>query len=133
MSSSSSTVSPPASPTASTPPVPDLILAAFPARQVTVEGAELEEYSVDKGPLEGLDVSVPSAVVHAESVHDVQQLMRLASEHGFAVVTRGAGTGVSGGANALPGGVVLCATRMDRILELNPEDGTAVVLSLIHI
>lgn len=127
MSSSSSTVSPPASPTASTPPVPDLILAAFPARQVTVEGAELEEYSVDKGPLEGLDVSVPSAVVHAESVHDVQQLMRLASEHGFAVVTRGAGTGVSGGANALPGGVVLCTTRMDRILELNPEDGTAVV------
>lgn len=112
-------------------PAPDSFLhalvAVFPEHQLTQDEERLAEYSVDKGPLEGLVVALPVAVVHAESVEDVQQLMRLASEHQVPVVTRGAGTGVSGGANALPGGVVLSTTRMDRILQLNPEDGTAVV------
>uniref|UniRef100_UPI00301AB99F FAD-binding oxidoreductase n=1 Tax=Micrococcus terreus TaxID=574650 RepID=UPI00301AB99F len=112
-------------------PAPDSFLhalvAVFPEHQLTQDEERLAEYSVDKGPLEGLVVALPVAVVHAESVEDVQQLMRLASEHRVPVVTRGAGTGVSGGANALPGGVVLSTTRMDRILQLNPEDGTAVV------
>lgn len=127
MQSSSSATSP--STSAPTPPesVRDLLGAVFPARQFSCEAGELEEYSVDKGPVEGLEVALPSAVVHAESVEDVQRLMRLASEHGFSVVTRGAGTGVSGGANALPGCVVLSTLRMDSILQLNPEDGTAVV------
>lgn len=105
----------------------ELIVRAFPAGQVSRDPVELEDHALDKGPVEGLETGLPAAVVHAESVEDVQQLMRLATEHRFPVVPRGAGTGVSGGANALPGCVMLCTSRMDRILQINPEDGTAVV------
>ena len=45
----------------------------------------------------------PLAVVHAESVADVQRVLRIASATSTPVVTRGAGTGLAGGANAGPG------------------------------
>ena len=43
------------------------------------------------------------------------------------IVPRGAGTGVSGGAHASEGSVVLSLERMNRILDLNPDDETAAV------
>ena len=70
---------------------------------------------------------VPLAVVHAESVADVQAVMRIASETGTPVVTRGAGTGLAGGANAGTGQIVLSTLRMNRILEVRPDDLLAVV------
>ncbi len=70
---------------------------------------------------------VPLAVVHAESVDDVQAVMRIASATGTPVVTRGAGTGLAGGANAGTGEIVLSTLRMNRILEVRPADLLAVV------
>ncbi|MGR0220416.1 FAD-binding oxidoreductase [Agromyces sp. ZXT2-6] len=67
------------------------------------------------------------AVVHAASVDDVQQVMRLASETGSPVVPRGAGTGLAGGGIASLGAIVLDLTRMNRILELDDVDELAVV------
>ncbi len=69
----------------------------------------------------------PLAVVHAESVADVQQVLRIAHETATPVVTRGAGTGLAGGANAGPGEIALSTLRMNRILEIRADDQLAVV------
>lgn len=71
--------------------------------------------------------SVPLAVVTARSIADVQATMRIASEHGRAVVPRGAGTGLAGGAIASAGEIVLSMLGMNRILEISEPDELAVV------
>jgi glycolate oxidase len=70
---------------------------------------------------------VPLAVVHAESVDDVQAVMRIATATGTPVVSRGAGTGLAGGANTGDGEICLSLRRMDRIVEVRPDDLLAVV------
>ena len=69
----------------------------------------------------------PLAVVRAASVADVQETLRIASATGTPVVTRGAGTGLAGGANAGAGEIALSMRGMDRILEVRPDDLLAVV------
>ncbi len=69
----------------------------------------------------------PLAVVHARSVSDVQQTLRIASATSTPVVTRGAGTGLAGGANAGEGEIALSLRGMDRILDVRPDDLLAVV------
>ncbi|MGB4137459.1 MAG: FAD-linked oxidase C-terminal domain-containing protein [Microbacterium sp.] len=69
----------------------------------------------------------PLAVVHAESVSDVQQTLRIASATGTPVVIRGAGTGLAGAANAGAGEIVLSTARMTAIREVRPDDLLAVV------
>ena len=69
----------------------------------------------------------PLAVVHASSVSDVQATLRIATETRTPVVTRGAGTGLAGGANAGAGEIALSVRGMDRILEVRPDDLLAVV------
>ncbi|MBW9121567.1 FAD-binding protein [Microbacterium trichothecenolyticum] len=70
---------------------------------------------------------LPLAVVHARSVEDVQQTLRIAAGTGTPVVTRGAGTGLAGGANAGDGEIALSVRSMDRILEVRPDDLLAIV------
>lgn len=70
---------------------------------------------------------LPLAVVHAASVEDVQQTLRIAHATGTPVVTRGAGTGLAGAANAGPGEIALSVRGMTRILEVRPDDLLAVV------
>jgi glycolate oxidase len=70
---------------------------------------------------------VPLAVVHAASVDDVQATLRIANETATPVVTRGAGTGLAGGANTGAGEIALSVRSMDRILEVRPDDLLAVV------
>ncbi|MFG6446567.1 FAD-binding oxidoreductase [Microbacterium sp. P07] len=69
----------------------------------------------------------PLAVVHAASVDDVQAVLRIASATSTPVVTRGAGTGLAGGANAGAGEIALSVRGMTRILEVRPDDLLAVV------
>ena len=69
----------------------------------------------------------PLAIVHAESVADVQETLRIASATGTPVVTQGARTGLAGGANAGAGEIALSVRRMTRILEVRPDDLLAVV------
>ncbi|NKX54361.1 FAD-binding oxidoreductase [Arthrobacter mobilis] len=92
---------------------------------VTWDPAILQAYSRDYGPVD--EPHTPLAVVFAGSAADVQATLRLANTLGFSVVARGAGTGVSGGAHATENTVVLSLERMNRILELRPEDEVAVV------
>jgi glycolate oxidase subunit GlcD len=60
------------------------------------------------------------ALVRAETVADVQEVLRFATGTRTPVVTRGAGTGLTGGSNALDGCIVLALDRMNAILELDP-------------
>jgi len=62
---------------------------------------------------------MPDCVVFARSREEVSQILRLANETRTAVVTRGSGTGLSGGSVPNDGCIVLCTARMDQILELD--------------
>lgn len=68
----------------------------------------------------------PLAVVRATSTEDVQSVMRWATTHHIPVVPRGAGSGLSGGATAVDGGIVL-TTEMMRDIAIDPATRTAVV------
>ncbi|GAA4615566.1 FAD-binding oxidoreductase [Saccharopolyspora hordei] len=69
----------------------------------------------------------PLAVVRARSTQDVVTTVRICAELGVPVVPRGAGTGLSGGANAVDGCVLVSLADMDRVLEINPREQLAVV------
>jgi glycolate oxidase len=59
-------------------------------------------------------------VVLPETTAEVAACMRLAAELGVAVVPRGSGTGLCGGAVPLDGAIVLSVARMNRILDVDP-------------
>ncbi len=59
-------------------------------------------------------VGIPAAVVWAMSAEEVVKLVKLANEAGFAVVPRGAASGLTGGAVPAAGSVVADLSRMDR-------------------
>jgi glycolate oxidase len=67
----------------------------------------------------------PALVVLPGSTEEVAGVLRLAHAEGIPVVPRGAGTGLSGGARPVEGGLVLALSRMRRILELDLENGWA--------
>jgi len=92
---------------------------------VSTDATDLEAARADKsGHVSG---SAPLAVVTARSIDDVQATMRIASQHGVGVVTRGAGTGLAGGAIAEGGQIVLSTLAMNRLLEVSIDDELAVV------
>ncbi len=74
-----------------------------------------------------IEKALPQAVVFPTSAEQVAQVVRIALDAGLPVTPRGAGTGLSGGAVAALGGVVVALTRMKRILEVDPVNGLAVV------
>jgi glycolate oxidase subunit GlcD len=71
--------------------------------------------------------ALPSAVVFAHSREDVQRAVRACRASGVPFVPRGAGTGLSGGAVALDGAVVIECSRMTRIREIDAANHIAVV------
>ena len=66
----------------------------------------------------------PSAVVFPQTTEQVVRCVQLAAAHGTPIVTRGSGTGLSGGSVPTPGCVVLCLTQMDAILAVDPRNLT---------
>src|SRR6185312_2852576 len=73
------------------------------------------------------EFGTPLAVVRPRSTAEVAEVVRVCARHGLPIVARGAGTGVSGGANAVDGCVVLCTEQMRTIVEINPAERLAVV------
>ena len=70
---------------------------------------------------------LPDAVVFAESTADVAATLTFSHQHNIPVTTRGAGIGYVGGCVPVRGGIALSVMRMNRILDLCPEDGAVVV------
>ena len=69
----------------------------------------------------------PGIVVRPRTATEVQTVVRACIRHRTPLVTRGAGTGLSGGANSLDGCVVLSTEAMDDIAEINTLERLAVV------
>ncbi|GAA3398383.1 FAD-linked oxidase C-terminal domain-containing protein [Cryptosporangium minutisporangium] len=68
----------------------------------------------------------PLLVVRPRTSAEVQHVVRACLRHRVPIVPRGAGTGLSGGANALDGCVVLSTEQMTRIVEIDPVERLAV-------
>ena len=71
--------------------------------------------------------ALPDAVAIPADTGQVAAVVRACRAHRVAVVARGAGTGTAAGAVPFRGGVVLSFARMDRILQIRPDDRCAVV------
>ncbi len=74
-----------------------------------------------------VDRAMPLAVVFPSSTEQVSRVVSLAHREGMAVVPRGAGTGLSGGAIAAQGGIQIALTRMRSVLEVDAANRTALV------
>jgi glycolate oxidase subunit GlcD len=74
-----------------------------------------------------LNAARPTAVVLPRTTDEVVRVVRVCREAGVSFVPRGAGTGLSGGAVAAEGGVIIECSRLDRILAVHPEDRIALV------
>ena len=70
---------------------------------------------------------MPGCIVFAMMTQQVAEILKLANETKTPVVTRGSGTGLSGGSLPCPGCIVLCLVKMDRILELDRANLTMLV------
>lgn len=100
------------------------LVGTLPAGAVVVDPDVVEGYRRDRAAT--APAGVPLAVVRATATADVVAALRIASAHGIPVVTRGAGTGLSGGSSAIDGGIVLSTERM-RSISVDPMAMTATV------
>jgi len=94
------------------------------ANVIWADAERLERYSHDETT--GLG-HVPDIVVKPGRAEEVAAVMHLASHERIPVTPRGAGSGLSGGAVPVCGGIVLSLERMNRILEIDPANMTATV------
>ena len=96
------------------------LAAALTGLDLVVDPAVLDGLSYDEA--EWAPVGRAAAALRARSTQDVRRAVRACAELGVPVVPRGAGTGLSGGANAVDGCLVLDLSRMDAIVEIDEEN-----------
>ena len=94
--------------------------ATLPGVRLLTDEVDRESYRLDETAY--LAAGLPGAVALPATTGDVAGLLRLASRYGIAVVPRGAGTGLSGGAAGIEGALTIALTRMDQILEIDREN-----------
>lgn len=98
---------------------------AVPGVRVHSDPDILETYRYDQAQF--VEAGRPLAVALPRSTGEVQDLTRFAFDQRIPVVPRGAGSGLSGGANAIEGCIVLSLQNMNAILEVDASDQLAVV------
>jgi glycolate oxidase len=101
------------------------LAAALGTDRVVVDPAVTLGYSRDMMPL--APSGRPLAVVLPTSTAEVVAIVKICAAHGVPIVPRGAGSGLSGAANAVDGGVTVVMTRMNAILEIDEGNRLAVV------
>jgi glycolate oxidase len=69
----------------------------------------------------------PDVVVLPTTTSQISSIMKLANENRIPVTPRGSGTNISGGSVPIRGGIVLCTSKMNRILDINRANLTATV------
>ncbi len=92
---------------------------AFPAERLVLDREKLEGYGRDESDL---GTYPPDVVVMVERAEEVREVFAIASRHQVPVIPVAARTGKSGGVLALRGGIAVSIERMNRILEISPED-----------
>jgi glycolate oxidase len=103
----------------------DTLRSALPADRVVDDPTLTSGYAHDEA--EWAPHGQPAAVVRARSTADVLAVVHACLRHRTPLVTRGAGTGLSGGANAVDGCVVLSTERMTAIREIDAVEQLAVL------
>ena len=93
------------------------------AGRLKTDAISRSAHSFDGYVVEG----VPDAVVFPTKTEEVSKIMEIASMDRVPVTARGAGTNLSGGSIPLKGGLVLCLTQMNKIVEISPADRYAIV------
>ncbi len=96
------------------------IRAARPGLRLETEAARTTEYQKDETDF--IPYGQPLAVAFPTSTEDVSAIVRACAEHKVPVVARGGGSGLSGGANAMDGWVVLAMEGMDRVIEIDSDN-----------
>ena len=71
--------------------------------------------------------ALPDAVAFPKNTAQVSRILSFCHQHRIPVTTRGGGRGYVGGCVPVKGGLVLSLVKMNRILEISPADGVAVV------
>lgn len=82
------------------------------------DAEELEKYSRDEIPDQSY-AHMPDVVVKPATAQEIAVIMRLANRERIPVTPRGAGSGLSGGAVPLYGGIVLSVERLDQVIEID--------------
>jgi glycolate oxidase len=100
-------------------------LRAILGDDLVTDGDVLQTYCRDQAPW--APAGQPQALARPRSAELVQQVVGCVSRHRVALVPRGAGTGIAGGANAVDGCVVLSLEHMNRIKTLDDVGMVAVV------
>ena len=83
-----------------------------------------EDYSKDEL---GALVSKPEVLMFVQSAEEISKIMKYANENMIPVVVRGNGTGLVGGCVPLEGGIVICTSKMNKIIELDENNLTLTV------
>jgi glycolate oxidase len=105
--------------------VVEALSRGLPAGRIVVDPDVLASLSHDDA--EWAPAGQAAAGVRARSEAEVQHVVRTCAELDVPVVPRGAGTGLSGGANAVTGCVVLDVAAINKVLEIDPDNLLAVV------
>jgi glycolate oxidase len=92
--------------------------------KLLLEAGACAPYARDDSPAQG---RVPDVVVLAESREDVLAVLRIAEAHDIPVTPRAAGTGRTGGAVPVAGGIVLSMNALDRVVDLDRREMVVVV------
>lgn len=99
----------------------------LPKENVFTELEERYVYSVDASNDPYTKTKLADAVVFVESIEEVQKVVQIANRHLTPVICRGAGTNTVGACIPTHGGIVINFSKMNKILEINPENMTAQV------
>lgn len=99
--------------------------AAIGVRNVVVDVDLLASYRHDAATL--CESHLPLAAVLPESEAQVCEVMKVADRHGVPIIPQGALTGLSGGANCIPGAIALNTRRMNRVIDIDQVNRIAVV------
>ena len=83
------------------------------------------DYARDEMPIYG--TRMPEVSIDVLTTEEVAGIMKVCYEHGIPVTTRGAGTGLVGGCTPICGGVVICTTKMNKILSYDLENFAVMV------
>lgn len=100
-----------------TPAFIDAVRARVPDVRFMTEEADRETYRRDETAY--IPAGLPGAVALPTRTEEVAELVRICAEHDVPIVPRGAGSGLSGGANGIDGALTIAFTAMDRILEID--------------
>lgn len=97
---------------------------AIPKENILSDEAERYVYSFDASNNQQNKV-LPDAVVFVENIEQVLKVVKIANEQMTPIICRGAGTNTVGACVPTHGGIVLNFSKMNKILEINPENMTA--------